>query len=91
MAGAAERKTFIEPLTIRRRALVDLVQNMPDSCWNMQSRCSEWSIHQVVRHVRDVARIHVARLGGVTFPFSTSGPSSAPRSDLLTSNVTRRT
>lgn len=70
-------------LASRRQALLDLLQNMPNSYWDMRSRCSDWSVHQVVRHVRDAAKIHVARLGGGAFPFSSSerfDPKTSPAS-----------
>ncbi|WP_329454581.1 maleylpyruvate isomerase family mycothiol-dependent enzyme [Streptomyces sp. NBC_01497] len=57
-------------LVRRRRALVDRLRDVPAAYWQAQSRCSEWTMHQVVRHVRDVARIHVTRLNGDSFPFA---------------------
>jgi uncharacterized protein (TIGR03083 family) len=42
---------------------------LPDDAWSAASRCEAWSVHDVVRHVRDVCRIHAARLGGAPPPF----------------------
>ncbi|MEU5536017.1 DinB family protein [Streptomyces sp. NPDC020362] len=58
-------------LVSRRRAFLNLIQDMPPSAWIAPSRCSDWSIHQVVRHVRDVARVNVARLEASPHPFGT--------------------
>ena len=37
--------------------------------WSAPSRCDRWTVHDVVRHVRDVSRIHASRLGGAPPPF----------------------
>jgi len=56
-------------LAARRCALMNLVRSIPATAWHTPSRCSQWTVHQVVRHVRDVARIQVARLQGDGNPF----------------------
>jgi uncharacterized protein (TIGR03083 family) len=77
-AGHEEiRKVF----TIQRNRFVTLLESLPPSSWDARSRCSEWSVHQVAMHVRDVARIHVARLGREPYPFEKFGkfdPRSSP-------------
>jgi hypothetical protein len=42
--------------------------------WQAQSRCVDWSVHQAVRHVRDVASNHVAWLAGLPSPFGKAKP-----------------
>lgn len=42
--------------------------------WRAETRCTEWSVHDVVRHVRDATSLHVSSLGGRTAPFSAHGP-----------------
>ncbi|MEW2289419.1 maleylpyruvate isomerase N-terminal domain-containing protein [Streptomyces sp. NPDC047841] len=63
----------------RRHAFFELLQDISTSSWGMPSRCSDWSIHQVVRHVRDAAKIHVARLRGSAFPFTDSAGTFDPK------------
>lgn len=57
-AFAAQRVRFL-----RMASALDARQ------WQSQSRCVGWSVHQLVRHVRDVAAIHVANLAGRPWPF----------------------
>ena len=42
--------------------------------WLRRSRCELWTVHDVVRHVRDVCKIHVARLRGDPSPFPSEEP-----------------
>jgi uncharacterized protein (TIGR03083 family) len=60
-------------LNNQRNRFLATLEDLPSSAWAAQSRCSEWSVHQVVRHVRDIAKIQVARLGGGPWPFRDSG------------------
>src|SRR3954463_7990780 len=59
--------------SLRQRTLARWVQ-LPDEAWSYPSRCQAWSVHDVVRHVRDVGEIHVARLRGLPTPFPSTEP-----------------
>ncbi|WDZ82758.1 maleylpyruvate isomerase family mycothiol-dependent enzyme [Micromonospora cathayae] len=49
----------------RQRAnFVGLLTKLAPDDWAATSRCSEWSVHDVVRHVVNVAELHVALLSG---------------------------
>jgi uncharacterized protein (TIGR03083 family) len=47
----------------RRRFLASLMDFTP-SAWSARSRCAKWSVHEVVRHLADVAELHRDRLAG---------------------------
>ncbi|MGW0792726.1 maleylpyruvate isomerase N-terminal domain-containing protein [Streptomyces sp. NPDC002911] len=64
----------MEAFRSQRRRFVETVSAFGPAAWRAQSRCTEWSVHDVVRHVRDVAAIHVARLDGSRPPFPVRGP-----------------
>jgi hypothetical protein len=69
-AFAAQRARFL-----RIAAALDAGQ------WQSQTRCVNWSVHQVIRHVRDVVKIHVATLAGRPHPFGgleSFHPASSP-------------
>ncbi|MFE3168968.1 maleylpyruvate isomerase family mycothiol-dependent enzyme [Streptomyces sp. NPDC059224] len=53
----------------RRHALLELLNNIEESQFNTQSRCTDWSVHEVVRHVRDVAKVHISMLDETEYPF----------------------
>jgi hypothetical protein len=59
-------------LADRRRLFTEVARSIPASGWDMRSRCAAWSIHEVVRHVRDVTLISVARLEQKGHPFGTT-------------------
>jgi len=69
-AFAAQRARFL-----RTAAALDASQ------WQLQSRCVDWSVHEVIRHVRDAAKTHVAILAGQPHPFGgleSFHPASSP-------------
>ena len=45
-----------------RTRLLDLLDGLPDDAWTAPTRCSQWTVHQVVRHVGDVCGYHLAVL-----------------------------
>ncbi|MET7992778.1 maleylpyruvate isomerase N-terminal domain-containing protein [Amycolatopsis sp. NPDC005232] len=77
-AFAAQRATFprqISALDARQR--------------QAKSRCADWAVRQVVRHVQDIASNHVARLAGFPSPFGATkpfDPTSTPDEWLTFSN-----
>ena len=42
--------------------MLEMVEGLDDRAWRAPSRCELWTVHDVVRHVRDVSRRLVARL-----------------------------
>jgi uncharacterized protein (TIGR03083 family) len=54
--------------SLRARSLASW-QALADEDWERPSRCSAWTVHDTVRHVRDCLRIHVARLRREPPPF----------------------
>jgi uncharacterized protein (TIGR03083 family) len=58
----------------QRTRFLRLVSALDARQWQAQSRCVDWSVHQVVRHVRDVAAYHVAKLAGLPSPFGEAKP-----------------
>ncbi|WFB88482.1 MULTISPECIES: maleylpyruvate isomerase N-terminal domain-containing protein [Streptomyces] len=66
----------------QRHRFLATVAAWEPSAWNAPTRCTLWSAHDVVRHVRDVAALHVARLGGPPAPFRVEEPFSPPTSPL---------
>src|SRR5688500_10649291 len=40
-------------LSSQRQRLAALIRTLDDEEWSAQSRCSEWSVHEVVRHLCD--------------------------------------
>ncbi|MCW8382535.1 maleylpyruvate isomerase family mycothiol-dependent enzyme [Streptomyces justiciae] len=48
----------------QRRRFITSLRGFDASAWHTPTRCARWSVHDVVRHVRDRAVLHVARLGG---------------------------
>jgi uncharacterized damage-inducible protein DinB len=58
----------------QRRRFIRTVTALDASAWRAETRCMEWSVHDVVRHVRDATSLHVASLGGRPAPFSAHGP-----------------
>ncbi|MFI7025676.1 maleylpyruvate isomerase family mycothiol-dependent enzyme [Micromonospora sp. NPDC049900] len=49
----------------RQRAnFLRLVMRLDPAGWTARTRCTEWSVHDVVRHVVNVAELHVALLSG---------------------------
>jgi uncharacterized protein (TIGR03083 family) len=57
-----------------RDRFVTMLRGFPEDAWGRATRCEEWTVHDVVRHVRDVCAIDVARLRGEPSPFPIEGP-----------------
>jgi len=53
-----------EALYTQRRSLADRLAELTPSDWAAPTHCTEWSVHDVVRHIVDVAEYHVAELTG---------------------------
>lgn len=79
----------LEAFRIQRSMFIDTVSGFVPAAWQAESRCTEWSVHEVVRHVRDVAAVHVERLGGPRAVFDTRGtfhPATTPATWLAASD-----
>lgn len=57
-------------LSALRRRMLDVCDSLAADQWQLQSRCELWSVHDVVRHVRDACALHVASLNGEPTPFA---------------------
>ncbi len=55
-AGVGELPVALRSLRTRQ---LELCRRLTDDDWGRQSRCHLWSVHDVVRHVRDGCRLHV--------------------------------
>ncbi|MFF9490320.1 maleylpyruvate isomerase N-terminal domain-containing protein [Streptomyces sp. NPDC014676] len=64
----------VEAFRSQRHRFLTTVSSWDASFWRAPTRCTLWSVHDVVRHVRDVVSLHVARLGGPPAPFPVGGP-----------------
>ncbi|MER6831230.1 maleylpyruvate isomerase family mycothiol-dependent enzyme [Streptosporangium sp. NPDC000563] len=53
-----------EALYTQRRSLAGRLAELTPSDWAAPTHCTEWSVHDVVRHIVDVAEYHVAELTG---------------------------
>lgn len=56
-------------LAALRNRMLDVCEGLDDDQWQLASRCELWSVHDVVRHVRDACGLHVASLQGEPTPF----------------------
>lgn len=65
--------TGLELLPVALRGLRSRVlghgRSLDRDAWEAPSRCERWSVHDVVRHVRDCCRVHVASLNRQPSPF----------------------
>jgi uncharacterized protein (TIGR03083 family) len=66
---AGGHRAVIEGLGAQRRRTVALARSLTPDEWAAPSRCSEWSVHHVLRHVRDTQSLLVARLEHTPRPF----------------------
>jgi hypothetical protein len=65
----------------QRARFLRIVAGLDARQWQSQSRCVDWSVHDVIRHVRDGVKIHVATLAGRPQPFGgleSFHPASSP-------------
>ena len=64
------------PVALRRlrSRVLDICEGLADADWQRQSRCDLWTVHDVVRHVRDACHIHTAGLRSEPTPFSSGEP-----------------
>lgn len=70
MEGWSEGAEAVYAILRRRRhAFLELLNNIEESQFNAQSRCTDWSVHEVVRHVRDVTKVHISMLDETEYPF----------------------
>lgn len=56
--------TVVEAFITQRARFLTYVASLDETAWSTDTRCTEWNVHEVVRHVRDVAALHVFQLGG---------------------------
>ncbi|MEU3855312.1 maleylpyruvate isomerase N-terminal domain-containing protein [Streptomyces sp. NPDC029554] len=63
-----------EAFRSQRQRFLATVSAWDASFWRSPTRCTLWSVHDVVRHVRDVVSLHIERLGGPPAPFPMGGP-----------------
>jgi uncharacterized protein (TIGR03083 family) len=68
----------------QRRRFVDLAASLDDKHWTVASRCSEWTVQDVVRHVTQMAGVTLAALraaqAGERFVgFTTFDPKATPK------------
>ncbi|GHB11064.1 hypothetical protein GCM10010330_76280 [Streptomyces tendae] len=54
----------VDVLVTQRARFLRYVSCLDDAAWHAPTRCSQWDVHDVVRHVRDVAALHIFQLGG---------------------------
>ncbi|MFE7750276.1 maleylpyruvate isomerase N-terminal domain-containing protein [Streptomyces sp. NPDC057428] len=54
----------VDAFVAQRARFLRYVSGLDDAAWRAATRCSEWNVHDVARHVRDVAALHVFQLGG---------------------------
>jgi uncharacterized protein (TIGR03083 family) len=72
MAVAVDRFGGLEPgpevvgaaLQLQRERLLALFRQLTPEQWQAPSRCSEWTVHEVARHLVDAANLDGARLRG---------------------------
>jgi uncharacterized protein (TIGR03083 family) len=59
----------IEGLGAQRRHTLALARDLTPDEWAAPSRCTEWTVHEVLRHMRDTQSLLVARLEHTPRPF----------------------
>lgn len=63
--GITEGLAEVPPaLRLLRERMLCLAAGMTPDLWSGPSRCDRWSVHHVMRHVRDACRLHVTHLQG---------------------------
>ncbi|MEV5778780.1 maleylpyruvate isomerase N-terminal domain-containing protein [Streptomyces antimycoticus] len=80
---------ILEAFRLQRSRFIETVSGFGPAEWQADSRCTDWSVHEVLRHVRDAAAIHVERLGGRHAVFTTQGafhPATTPATWLAASS-----
>jgi len=63
-AGEAQAELAREALHSQRSRLPRLFQELDAETWNERTRCAEWSVHEVVRHLCDVTLKWLGMLRG---------------------------
>lgn len=48
-----------------RSRLLEVTSTLDAADWDRPSRCERWTVHDVIRHVRDACRLHTRRLQGL--------------------------
>nr|WTC14053.1 maleylpyruvate isomerase N-terminal domain-containing protein [Streptomyces anthocyanicus] len=54
----------VDAYATQRARFLRHAAGLSEEAWRSATRCSEWNVHDVVRHVRDVTALHVFQLGG---------------------------
>lgn len=72
------------PIALRslRTRQLDLCRRLADDDWGRQSRCHLWTVHDVVRHVRDGCRLHEEWLRTGVSSLHSGGPFDARETPL---------
>lgn len=63
-AGDAQNELARDALRSQRQRFAALLRGLDDDAWTAQSRCAEWSVHEVVRHLCDGTLKSTALLRG---------------------------
>lgn len=59
-----DSEELVDLLAVHHRRLVDAWQGFAPAQWERQSRNTEWTVHDTVRHVADVMELAVASVNG---------------------------
>jgi uncharacterized protein (TIGR03083 family) len=62
--GDTQNEFARSALRSQRQRLAAVLRGLADDAWTVQSRCTEWSVHEVVRHLCDVSVRATAILQG---------------------------
>jgi uncharacterized protein (TIGR03083 family) len=62
--GAGQNELARDALRSQRQRFAVLLRGLDDDAWTAQSRCAEWSVHEVVRHLCDATLKTTALLRG---------------------------
>src|SRR5947207_2641424 len=63
-AGEGQNEFAGDALRSQRQRFAALLRGLGDDAWTAQSRCTEWSVHEVVRHLCDLTMKSTAILRG---------------------------
>jgi uncharacterized protein (TIGR03083 family) len=75
----------VDAFEAHRRAFVEQLEQLPAEAWAASTRCSEWSVHEVARHLCDVNELIRDDHGSVTSPSTGFDPRTTPREWLRSS------
>ncbi|MGW7673779.1 maleylpyruvate isomerase family mycothiol-dependent enzyme [Streptomyces sp. NPDC054775] len=70
-------------LAIQRSRVTETLRNLSPAEWSLDSRCEGWSVHDVARHLVDVAEFHRDALAGKQGRLTKYGPFDLPTTPSL--------